>query len=68
VNSKDKVLILYPHASVEHESTGEWSVWYISLDRKKWLNERYWPERFSRRLLGLGRTEDEAWANAAREI
>ena len=66
--NKDKVRSRYKHASAEQERTGAWGVWDISHDERKRLNEKFWPETFGRGLLGFGRTEAEAWANAVRTI
>jgi hypothetical protein len=68
MTNQGKVRSRYPHASAEQESTGEWSVWDISHDERKRLNDEHWPETFRRGLFGLGRTEAEAWADAVRKI
>jgi hypothetical protein len=68
MTNKDKVRNHYPHASAEQESTYEWSIWNISHNEQKQLNNKHWPEIFSRRLFGLGRTEAEAWVDAIQTI
>lgn len=66
--NKDKVLSSYPHACAEYGSMGKWGVWSISHEERIHLNKEYWPKKFGRELFGLGRTEDEAWADAVRTI
>lgn len=64
MDDKDKVRSCYPFAVAELEAPNAWAVWHISRDKQKQLNERHWPEVFTCGLLGLGRTEEEAWARA----
>ena len=63
-----KVRSRYPHASAEKEGTGEWSVWDITHEERKRLDEAHWPVTHARGLFGMGRTEAEAWADAVRRI
>lgn len=65
---KELVLTRYPQASAEQESTGEWGVWDINEEERKRLDDKYHPARHGRSLLGLGKTEAEAWAAAVRSI
>ena len=64
MNDKDKVRSYYPFATVEFEYPNIWVVWHISRDKQRQLSEEHWPEVFPFALLGLGRTEEEAWARA----
>lgn len=66
--NKDKVLSSYPHACAEDGSMGLWCVWDISHEERMRRNKEHRPEKFGRELFGLGRTEDEAWADAVRTI
>ena len=68
VNDKDKVRSRYPTASAEQGSSGEWCVLDISREEKKRMEEAHFPERAGRGLFGLGRTEEEAWADAVRKV
>lgn len=71
MGDKDKVRSRYPCASAEEEGPWLlkfWAVWHISHEERRRLDDKHWPQRFSRYLLGTGRTEDEAWANAEKYI
>ncbi len=65
---KDIARTRYPHACAESEANGIWGVWDISHDKRKRLDMKHLPETFSRCLLGLGKTENEAWLDAVRTI
>ena len=66
--SQKKVKSRYPKACSEQEDHNIWSIWDISRYEREPLSEKHWYRYRSRMLLGLGSTEDEAWANAVREI
>lgn len=71
ITNKGKVFSRYPCASVEQQTNGVWVVWHISQEerhRRNWCNGDFWPTVFSRSLLGLGNSEDEAWADASKQI
>lgn len=61
MTNQGRVRSRYPNASAEQERTGEWRVWDINRDERKRFNT-------TRGLFGLGRTEEEAWADAVRVI
>lgn len=58
----------YPHASAEQETTGEWGVWDMDREEQKRVQEKFWPEVYTRGLFGIGYTEEEAWAEAVRAL
>lgn len=68
MTNQDRVRIRYPNASIEQESSGEWTVWDISRDKQKQLHKKHWPQTFTRGLFGFGRTEEEAWVDAVQKI
>ena len=68
---RNKVRSRYPRASAEREGNHDWPtwcVWNISRDEQKRLNKQHYPETYGRGLFGLGKTENEAWADAVRTI
>lgn len=66
--NKDKVRSCYQHACAEQELRGIWGISDISHNERKRLNKGHWPETYGRTVLGLGRSEEEAWARAVQWI
>jgi len=73
VTNKDNVLSRYPHACVQRDNYDPFlSVWDIDRDEQRRRGNKFWSRRacgvVARQLLGLGRTEKEAWADAVKRI